>query len=288
MSRRAVCGGLLLIAIAAGTLSDQAPNRKAVELGGYRVLAADFHVHTFPFSASTLAPWDAVVEARRQSLDAIAITPHNATLAGKVGQWFARRIGGPTVLVGEEIHAPGYHLIAVGIHSSISWRLNAAAAIDQVHKQGGIAIAAHPVAQFWPAFDTEAMRTLDGAEVLQPIAYSSQAAAGQLRQFYERRRLTAIGSSDYHGLGPLGLCRTYVFAREQTENGILDALRTGRTVVFDRDRAYGDPALVRLSVENRRLLEARPPSSVEAFLVVLSRICALVGLIGLMLFGFRS
>jgi len=59
-------------------------------------------------------------------------------------------------------------------------------------------------------------------------------------------------------------------------------------VVFDRDRAYGDPALVRLAVENRRLMEARPPSSVEAFLVVLSRICALVGLIGLMLFGFRS
>ena len=157
------------------------------------------------------------MEARRQSLDVIAITPHNATLAGKVGQWFARRIGGPTVLVGEEIHAPGYHLIAVGIHSSISWRLNSAAAIDQVHKQGRIAIAAHPVAQSWPAFDTEAMRTLDAAEVLQPIAYSSPAASDQVRQFYERRRLTAIGSSDYHGLGPLGLCRTYVFAREQTE-----------------------------------------------------------------------
>ena len=57
ISPRAVSGCLLLVAIAAGTLSDVPAAKQPIVLGGYHVLAADFHVHTFPLSASTLAPW---------------------------------------------------------------------------------------------------------------------------------------------------------------------------------------------------------------------------------------
>ena len=63
-------------------------------------------------------------------------------------------------------------------------------------------------------------------------------------------RLTAIGDTDYHlgpmspYLGEMGLCRTYVFVRERTEKGVLDALREGRTVVYDREHIYGDPAMI--------------------------------------------
>lgn len=282
----AVC--LILVAIASGTLSDTPNTRPPVNLGGYRVLAADFHVHTFPISSSTLAPWDLIFEARRQGLDAIAITGHNQTLSGKVGEWCARRTAGPIVLVGEEIHAPQYHLIAVGIRNTISWRLSAAAAIDEVHRQGGVAIAAHPVAQFWPAFDSGALRKLDATEVLQPAAYSSDAARAELEQFYRRGRFTAIGSSDYHGPGPLGLCRTYVFVRETSAEGILDALRAGHTVVFNGDRAYGDPALIRLAQENRRSIEPQAASTQWAFGAWVSCVCGVLGLIGLALFGFRD
>jgi hypothetical protein len=174
ISPRLLSGCLLLVAIAAGTFSDVPNQKHPATMGGYHVLAADFHVHTFPLSASTLAPWDVVLEAQRQGLDAIAITGHDQVLAGKIGQWFSRRVGGPTVLVGEEIISPHYHLVAVGIHTTISWRRSAAAAIDEVHQQGGIAIAAHPVAEFWPAFVAEAMTKLDATEVLQPIAYSTR------------------------------------------------------------------------------------------------------------------
>ena len=47
-------------------------------------------------------------------------------------------------------------------------------------------------------------------------------------------------------LGEMGLCRTYVFVQEPTEKDLLDALREGRTVVYDRDHVYGDPAMIRL------------------------------------------
>jgi len=290
---RKASGCLLLLAIAAGTWSDAPRRHSPVVLGGYRVLAADFHVHTFPLSAGTLAPWDLVLEARRQDLDAIAITGHNQVVAGRLGRWFSRWVAhwidAPTVLAGEEIHAPDYHLIAVGIDTTVSWRLNAASAIDEIHRQHGIAIAAHPTAQFRAGYDAEAMRKLDGAEIVQPISYSAGNAYRDLREFFGRRRLTAIGSSDYHGVGPVGLCRTYVFTREASEQGILEALRQGHTVVYDRGgRAYGDPDLVRLAAQEGSLRGREDGERSPGFLVTFSRTCGVLGMIGVVLFGFGA
>jgi hypothetical protein len=279
---------LLAIALAAGTWSDAPRPHPPLMLGQYRVLALDTHVHTFPFSASTLWPWDLVLEARRQGLDAIAITGHDQVLAGKIGRWLSRLIGGPMVLIGEEIISPDYHLIAVGIEHTISWRLKAAGAIDEVHRQGGIAIAAHPIAEFWPGWNADAVRKLDGAEIVQPVIYTTEYARRQMQEFSARQRLTAIGSSDYHGLGPVGLCRTYVFVRDSGESGILQALRQGHTVVYDRLSAvYGDPALIQLAGAESRLRGPEPTGREGGFLVLVSRTCGLLGMIGLSVCAFR-
>ena len=114
---RLVSVALLTAAIGAGTLTDRPRPRPPLTIGGYRVLAVDFHNHSSMWSDSTLTPWGMVLEARRQGLDAYAATPHNATGEGKMGRWFSRLLGGPTVLAGEEITrdfgAP-YHVIAAG------------------------------------------------------------------------------------------------------------------------------------------------------------------------------
>ncbi len=283
-SARLVSAGLLLAALAAGTLADRPQSRPPLRIGGYRVLAADFHVHSYPLSAGTLAPWDLVLEARRQSLDAISITGHNQVEAGLWGRWFARLVGGPTVIPGEEIHAPGYHMIAAGIHSTISWRNTAAQSIAEIHAQGGVAIAAHPVRGFWAAFDPQAMASLDASEIMQPVVYSFKYGARELREFYQRAPLAAIGSSDYHGMGPLGLCRTYVFARDSSEQSILEAIRGRRTVVYDGDgSAWGDSQLIQLASGRLRGREPQPSGSLDLF----SRAAGLLGLIGFLMAGNR-
>lgn len=285
---RSITLWLLLAALAAGTISDVSPRRPPLFIGGYRVLSADFHVHSFPLSWATLSPWDTVLEARRQGLDAIAMTPHNHVWVSKTGRWISTLVGGPTILVGEEIVAPRFHILAVGIESTISWRQRAASAIDEVHRQGGVAVAAHLVAAYWRGYDAEAMGKLDAAEVLHPLAYGHPEEYLELQDFYGRAKLTAIGDSDYHGLLPMGLCRTFVFVREDSAGAILDALRAGHTVVYDRDaRAFGDPELIRLAAQEPRFAELRSLPSNDGFLTKASRVCGLLGLLGLFLFGFR-
>lgn len=277
---------LLAVAIVAGTASDFPRTNPPLELGGYRVLEGDFHVHNFPFNWAALAPWDLVLEARRQHLDVIAITAHNRVWPSKVGVWFSALAGGPTVLTGEEVVSPHYHLLGIGIDQTVDWRQNAAGAIDDIHRQGGVAIAAHPGLLFWPGYDDAAVSRLDGSEVLHPVIYAAPRTYGPFQQFYRRVHAAAIGDSDYHGLWSMGMCRTYVFAKDDSPAAILDAIRARRTVVYDRDnRAYGDPQLIALSGQDSRFTEMRrvADNPDQSWMVCVSGWCGVLGLLTLFL-----
>ena len=277
---------LFFVAAVAGLLAPRPQIETPSRLCEYRVLAGDFHIHMFPLDDTALAPWDVVLEARRRGLDVIALTGHNQVWTARVGRWFARLTGGPLVLVGEEIITPNYDMIAVGIEHNVDWHGTAAESVAAIHRQGGVAIAAHPLRSYWPAYDAAAMAGLDGAEVLHPMAFVGPEFAAELREFYGRKPLTAIGSSDFHGTSYPGFSRTYVFVREVSERAVLDALRARHTVAVDRDgRSYGDAELIRLA--DGRL----PRSGVVAGAggwSGLSRAAALAGMLAALLFGFKE
>jgi hypothetical protein len=284
MTTRAISACLLFAGLTAGTWSDTPRRNPPLTIGGYRVLAADFHVHSHPLSWSGLGPISTVLEARQQGLDVVALTGHGNVWVGQIGRWFGRTLrAGPIVIPGEEIVPPHGHIIALGIERAISWRLPAAEIVDEIHRQGGVAIAAHPFSSSWPAFAGEAMRKLDGSELVQPVVYMYPAVYRQFREFHARLGRTVIGSSDWHGVGPIGLCRTYVFATGHSAPAVLDALRAGRTVVYDHDgRAYGDPALIQLAARDPRPFTPDPAAPIW-----ISRICGLVGLFGLLIAPYR-
>lgn len=257
----AVVGGLTL----SGT-ADPLPSRPRVMKAGYLVLAADFHVHSFPGDGS-LPPWDIAVEARRRRLDAVALTNHNSMHSWRLARWLSLtdRAGGAMLIPGQELTAAGFHLALVGITQPVGWRQTAASAAATVHAMRGVAIAAHPHKKSWPSLDDAALAALDGVEVAHPSIHVWEDSRRDLMEFYDRARrvhpsIAAIGSSDFHHQAPLGLDRTYVFARTATPAGILDAIRDGRTVACDgRGDTYGPPELVEMTREDCRRDATAPP-----------------------------
>jgi predicted metal-dependent phosphoesterase TrpH len=273
----ALCG------IVAGTLADRPKPPPPLMLGGYRVLAADFHLHSSMWSDGALTPFGLVLEAERQGLDVIAITGHNELWDAIAGRWLSRHVDGPLVIVGEEIHTVDHHVIALGLHHTVDFRRPIAEQLDEVHAQGGLAIAAHPTRTYAPAFD-DVLDRLDGTEICHPVIYALHDGQQQLEAFAAEGRFAAIGSSDFHGFARLGLCRTYVFATDRTETAVLAAIRARRTVVYGLGgKAYGDPALIRLADEVPRLREEASADPSPGLLDWISRVAGVFGLGGLLL-----
>jgi hypothetical protein len=284
-SLRAVGLALVVGGIAAGSIVDDVPAAELWQEEGYTVLAADFHVHSL-FGDGGAPPWELWREARRRGLDVIAVTNHNQRLGARIAAAAANRPGRPIVLVGEEVTAPTFHMVAAGISDTIDWRLPARDAIRAIHAQGGIAIAAHPDVHSWRAADEEALRLLDGAEVAHPSTIYP-AAGVQLLRFYRTAAalnpsLAPIGSSDFHYGGTLGLCRTFVFARDVSQSGVLEAVREARTVARDAyGRLTGEPSRVEAV---QRMLAARPAETHAAQFARVIAWLTLAGLFVLLLF----
>jgi len=241
--------GLVLVGMVGGVAFDDSPPRPAVYRAGYRVLEADFHAHT-SWSDGSLSPLGIVRQAGRRGLDVVSVTEHNTVLPSYVARAYSNAVGGPLVMTGEEVTTARFHVIAIGIDTTISPNQPLDAVIADIHAHHGIAIAAHPVRHFWPSL-LPMRDKFDAAEVMHPIAYSARGAEWRwddMVTFYEEAPvpLAAIGSSDYHWMSVLGLCRTLVFVREPvTERAVVDAIKERRTVTFDREgKAYGDAALI--------------------------------------------
>ena len=240
---------LVAIGVGAGIACDVKPDRPAAHRAGYRVLEADFHSHT-SWSDGSLSPLGVVRQAARRGLDVIAVTEHNTVKPSQVARWYAKASDGPLAVTGEEVTSARFHLIAIGIEDTVSPERDVRSAIDEIHAQGGIAIAAHPVRGYWPSLVPE-RGALDGAEIMHPLVYGSSAPGWKWADMVAFRDgasapLTAIGSSDYHWGSVLGLCRTLVFVPEPvTDRGVMDALRAHRTVTLDLEgNPIGPPDLV--------------------------------------------
>lgn len=281
---------LFVAGVVAGSWTDPGDRRTPMRTDDYWILAADLHVHAF-FGDGALPPWEIRAEARRRGLDVVALSNHNQRLAGGIDRWLSGTRTDPLVLGAEEITARHYHLIGIGITNTVDWDQPAAAAIADVHAQGGAAIAAHPVRLFWRGFDAAALTALDGAEIAHPLIIGSVEARNELIEFSRRARehnphLAPIGSTDFHVRAPLGLCRTYVFAREFTEAGVVEAVRSGRTVAYDGSgRPHGEPSLVQAAGRKWQVASAalpEDPSQTEKLCVAVT----LLGLFGVIVFRF--
>ncbi|HEX2141174.1 MAG TPA: PHP-associated domain-containing protein [Candidatus Limnocylindria bacterium] len=176
---------------------------------------ADMHLHTL-YSDGT-AEVRALLDHVEQhtDLDLIAVTDHER-IDGAVRARELAADGGYSfeVVVGEEITTRRGHLLALFIEERIPPLRPITETLERIHDQGGLAIAAHPMAPLTPSLgrrtllelhaDRDPRHRLDAIEILNP------SAAGRARRLARHHlnedvlHLTEVGNSDAHVLEHVG------------------------------------------------------------------------------------
>jgi hypothetical protein len=288
---RAIAAALVVLGIAISFTVADPPASPPARKGGFVVLAGDFHVHSFPGDGA-LPPWDIAREAARRRLDVVALTNHNSMLSSRLADRFTPAVGA-LLIPSQELTGVGFHMAAIGVDRTVEWRGTAAQAAAAIHAHGGLAIAAHPVGRSMDVFDAAAVAVLDGAEAAHPLMHADESGRKDLAAFYARATrqhpgLAAIGSTDYHSLAPIGLCRTYLFATSPGRDGVFEAIRAGRTVACDgAGTTYGPADLAALVADDCRAAATAPPAGSSSFDVI-STCCVWFGLLALVVLGAEN
>jgi predicted metal-dependent phosphoesterase TrpH len=108
----------------------------------------DLHCHTYYSHRSkikydgTTSP-ESMVKAAAGQADAIAICDHNSTLGWKEAKKAAKKYN-IMFIPGEEIDTSDGHVLALNITETIRPWMTVEETVDEIHSQGGIAVASHP------------------------------------------------------------------------------------------------------------------------------------------------
>jgi len=249
---------------------------KIPDIPGYKMLKCDFHMHTI-FSDGYVWPTVRTDEAWREGLDVIAITDHIENSAHKEDVStnlnrsceIAKEPGDElkiTVIRGGEItrgmppgHLNGIFLKDVNKLRVTKWR----DAVKTAAEQGAFIFMNHPG---WRARQKDGVARLydehnelidngllHGIEVVNGWDYYPQA-----HQWCLDNKLTMLSNSDVHN--PINLDyqfhkgyhrpMTLVFAKDNSEESIKEALFDRRTVVYSRNMLVGEEKFLKPIFDN--------------------------------------
>ncbi|MYB21197.1 MAG: PHP domain-containing protein [Chloroflexi bacterium] len=173
---------------------------------------ADLQVHTEESDGmdDALTILDA---AHRRGVDIVAITDHDQTRGAHIAREAAAQANHPVeVIVGSEVTSRQGHILALWIEEPIPFFRSAAATVEAIWQQGGVAVIAHPAAVFPPALkigeierlvqDLAPERNGEGAPVLavetaNPIPFARRRRDGVI-EANRRWSLPTTGGSDAH------------------------------------------------------------------------------------------
>jgi PHP-associated len=228
-------------------------------MGGGRWYRGDCHVHSVHSTGADLTPEQLAAEARAAGLDFVATTEHNT--ADGHAAWTPHAGADLVVIPGQEVTTRTGHWLALGVRPGqvVEWRYGLRDDVidrhlDEVHRVGGLCVAAHPHAPYPTGTFAYPYRGFDVVEVWNglwasdlPWNADNEAALAEWGRalaagIHRGRWRPAMGNSDAHLEGQLATPHTVVRADELTADAVLAGIRAGRSWI-------AESAAVELSVE---------------------------------------
>jgi hypothetical protein len=190
------------------------------------------------------------VRARAARLDFIATTEHNSAAAP--GAWGYLAADDFLIVLGEEVTTKTGHWLALGISPGevVDWNHQVrdgliGHCLDQVHRVGGLCVVAHPHAPYPSGDFMFPFRGFDVVEVWnglwtshRPWNADNEAALAEWGRslaavIHTGSWRPAMGNSDTHLEGQIGIPHTVVFAEELSTEAVLAGIHAGRSWIAE-------------------------------------------------------
>jgi predicted metal-dependent phosphoesterase TrpH len=220
---------------------------------------ADLHMHTR--ASDGLMSACAVVEyaERYTDLDVIAVTDHDETSSAlEAREWAVRHGYRVQVIPGVEVTTSAGHLLGLFIEERppAFWPLQRTA--EWILERGGLSVAAHPFTRWTHSLTNRSMALAVSNHLLSAVEVLNASPAGRASnaraiRFADHHGLPAIGASDAHMLGVIGIARTRF--RGRSPDDLRRAIENGSTFAEGRFASPRELAAEALPQLARSLVE---------------------------------
>ncbi|TET70792.1 hypothetical protein E3J39_05875 [Candidatus Bathyarchaeota archaeon] len=191
-------------------------------------LRIDLHVHTRDSLDSHISLDDAARRCREEDLDGFAVTNHDF-FSDIPSSWLKKT--DLVILRGMEVSARGAHILALDINEEVEMGLGIRETVEKIHEQGGLAIIAHPysVLRTWVNRREIEAAGFDLVEVANAYQFPYGWMLERNTRLAQELGLPQTGGSDAHIPRTVGRAYTVLEVDERSEEGVLEALRKGKT-----------------------------------------------------------
>jgi len=187
-------------------------------------LKLDLHIHT-SCSDGIPTPEEVVMHAKKIGLDGIAITDHDTMEGFKRAEKIAKKLN-ILLIPAAEITTPHGDILALGIKEIPKGK--AIEIVNKIHKDGGIAIIAHPFAGYSVnsfAANNKLLSVFDAIEIynaMTPLDKNLKAM-----ELARNKNIPGIAASDAHYLEAVGAAFIVVNVKKPNIKEIFDKIKQG-------------------------------------------------------------
>jgi hypothetical protein len=195
------------------------------------LIKADLHVHTTYSNDSLITPEDLVYYAKKNGLNAVAVTDHNQL----EGSYKIARETDFLVIPGMEVSSADGHIVALNVKEPIPQGLSVVETVERIHMAGGVAIACHPYVFFKGCLKENVCSAFDAIEVINARAFPFSRSVKKAEEAAQKFKLSRVAGTDAHYGPQIGYGYTIIDAAEPTVEAIAKAIIDGKC------EAHGNP-----------------------------------------------